>query len=77
MHARSQPCVTAKIWAASREAKALSKWNTRYELPFPLKRWIEKEARKRPQSVVCVAGETTNLPMEMAMEGIYFNRDRR
>jgi len=66
-----------KIAAASREAKALVKWKTRQELPSPSERWIEKEARYRPQAVECVAGETTNLPMEMSVEGIYFNHDRR
>jgi hypothetical protein len=66
----SQPWVTAKSRAASREAKALSKWNTRQWLSLSRERWTEKEARKRPQSVWCVAGKTTYLPMEMAKLGI-------
>ena len=64
----SQPWVTAKSRAASREAKALSKRNTRLQLPLPWDRWTENEARKkRPQSGGCVEGETTNGPMEMAV----------
>ena len=70
MHVCSQPWVTAKSRAASREAKAWSKRNSRQLLPLLWERWTEKEARKRPQSVWCVAGETTYLPMEMAMSGI-------
>jgi len=31
----------------------------------PLERWTEKAARKRPQSVCCVVGETTYMPMGM------------
>ncbi len=65
LHVCSQACVTARSRAASREAKAFSSWNTRQGLPLLRDRWTEKEARKRPQSVGCVEGETTNLPMEM------------
>ena len=44
---------------------------------MPCERWTEKEARKRPQSVGCVAGETTYLPMEMVVFEILINQDRR
>jgi hypothetical protein len=75
LHVSSQPWVTAKTRAASRKAKVLSKRNTRESLlPLPCERWTEKEARKRPQSVWCVAGETTYLPMEMAMFEILINQ---
>ena len=40
-------------------------------------RWTEKGARKRPQSVCCVVGETTYWPMEIAVFEILFNQDRR
>ena len=74
----SEPWVTAKSRAASREAKALSKRNTRLQLPVPWDRWTENEARKkRPQSVGCVEGETTYLPMEMAVCEIGCNQGRR
>jgi hypothetical protein len=72
--ARSQPWVTAKSRAASREAKVVSKRNTRRELPGPSARQTEKEARKRPQSVGCVAGETTYLPMGMVLFEIFFSQ---
>ena len=77
MHVCSQPWVTAKSLAASREAKVLSNRNTWQLLPLPWARRTEKEARKRPQSVGCVAGETTYLPMEIAWFGILFNQVRR
>jgi hypothetical protein len=77
MQACSQPWVTAKSRAASREAKVLSTRNTRQSRLSPRARWTEKDARKRPQSVGCVAGETTYLPMEIAFFGMLFSQDCR
>ena len=73
----SQPWVTAKMRAASLEAKVLSKRNTRQYLPLLWDLWTEKEARKRPQWVWCVEGETTYLPMKMAVFEIWIIQDRR
>lgn len=77
MHVCSHPWVTAKSRAASRDANVLSKRNTRQYLPLLWARWTAKEARKRPQSVGCVAGETTYLPMEMAVFGMRSIQQRR
>ena len=70
MQVCSQPWVTATSWAVSRDANVRFDLNTRQSLPLPLpsplERWTEKEARKRPQSVGFVVGETTYLPMETA-----------
>jgi len=47
---------------------------TRQYVPLPSARLIAKAALKRPQSVGCVAGETTYLPMGMALFGILFDQ---
>ena len=44
---------------------------------MPWERWTEKEARKRPQAVGWVVGETTYLPMEMAVCEMGNIQDRR
>lgn len=44
---------------------------------MPWERWTEKDARKCPQSVWCVVGETTYLPVEIAVFEIWFSQERR
>lgn len=77
MQVCSQPWVTANSRAASREANVVSNLNTLRCLSSPWERWTANEARKRPQSVGCVAGETTYLPMVMAVFEIVINQERR
>lgn len=74
MQARTQPWVTANSRAALRDANVVSKRNTRRQLPLPWAWRTEKEARKRPQSVGSVAGETTYWPMEMVLCEMVFSQ---
>jgi len=77
MQVCSHPWVTANSWATSRDENVVFGLNTRQKLPSPSERWTEQEARKRPQSVGCVVGETTYLPMETALLEIVFNQNCR
>lgn len=73
----SQPWVTAISRATLREANVLPTRTTRLGASWPVERWTVKDAQKRPEPVGCVAGETTYLPMEIAVFEIWFIQDRR
>ena len=77
MRGCSHPSVTANSRAASRDANVVFDLNTRRQLPSPSERRTEQELRERLQSVVCVVGETTYLPVEKAWLEIVFNQNRR
>ena len=74
MLACNQPWVTAKSRAAALEANVLSKLKTRQYMPLPCARWNRNEARKRPQPVGWIVGETTYSPMGMAWFEMVFSQ---